>query len=160
SHDGKLITYIAYGSLLRGEVFPDLYLANAETGKRISRLVKTTTNPDFEQLRFIYSQPAFSPDGKHIAFTGQRGGRDVLILIDAKSGKEIREYDFELDQVLSPSFSPDGRQIVFSGMKHGTSDLYITPLEGGSFRQLTRDGYGDLQPQWSPDGRTIAFASD
>lgn len=160
SNDGKLITYIAYGSLLRGEVFPDLYLANAETGKRIARLIKTTTNPDFEQLRFIYSQPSFSPDGKYVAFTGQRGGRDVLYLLDVNSRKVVRSFDFELDQVLSPSFSPDGQHIVFSGMKHGTSDLYITPIAGGAHRQLTRDSYGDLQPQWSPDGRTIAFASD
>jgi Tol biopolymer transport system component len=160
SHDGKLITYIAYGSLLRGEVFPDLYLANAETGKRITRLVKTTTNPDFEQLRFIYSQPSFSPDGRLVAFTGQRGGRDVLYVLDVKSRKVVRRFDFQLDQVLSPSFSPDGKQIVFSGMKHGTSDLYITPIDGGGVRQVTRDNHGDLQPQWSPDGRTIAFASD
>ena len=55
SDDGKLITYIAYGSFLRGEVFPEMYLANAETGKRITRLVKTTLNPDFEQLRYVYS---------------------------------------------------------------------------------------------------------
>ena len=160
SNDGKLITYIAYGSLLRGEVFPDLYLANAENGKRIARLVKTSTNPDFEQLRFIYSQPSFSGDGKHLAFTGQRGGRDVLYLMDVKSRKVIKRFDFELDQVLSPSFSPDGRRIVFSGMKHGMSDLYVASLDAPGYQQLTKDQYGDLQPQWSPDGKTIAFASD
>lgn len=160
SNDGKYITYIAYGSLLRGEVFPDLYLADAETGKRLARLVKTTTNPDFEQLRFIYSQPSFSPDGKQVAFTGQRGGRDVLYLLDVKSRKVVRVFDFELDQVLSPSFSPDGKNIVFSGMKHGISDLYITSIDGETHRQVTNDFYGDMQPQWSPDGKTIAFASD
>lgn len=160
SNDGKYITYIAYGSLLRGEVFPDLYLADAETGKRLERLVKTTTNPDFEQLRFIYSQPSFSPDGKTLAFTGQRGGRDVLYLLDVKSRKTIKRFDLQLDQVLSPSFSPDGRRIVFSGMRHGTSDLYTVSLDAPGYVQLTKDSYGDLQPQWSPDGKTIAFASD
>ncbi len=160
STDGKYITYIAYGSLLRGEVFPDLYLADAETGKRLSRLVKTTTNPDFEQLRFIYSQPAFSPDGKTLAFTGQRGGKDVLYLLDVKSRDVVKRFDLPLDQVLSPSFSPDGRRIVFSGMRQGTSDLYVVSLDQPGLTQLTKDQYGDLQPQWSPDGKTIAFASD
>lgn len=160
SDDGKYITYIAYGSFLRGEVFPDMYLANAETGKRIARLVKTTTNPDFEQLRFIYSQPSFSPDAKMLAFTGQSGGRDVLYVMDVKSRKILKKFDFELDQVLSPSFSPDGRRIVFSGMRHGMSDLYIASLDAGGYTQVTKDPYGDLQPQWSPDGRTIAFVSD
>ncbi|MES2522012.1 MAG: hypothetical protein V4617_04855 [Gemmatimonadota bacterium] len=160
SNDGKLISYIAYGSLLRGEVFPDLYLANAETGKRIARLVKSSTNPDFEQLRFIYSQPAFSLDGTHLAFTGQSGGRDVLYVMDVRSRKVIKKFDFQLDQVLSPSFSPDGRRIVFSGMKHGMSDLYVASLDAPGYQQLTKDQYGDLQPQWSPDGKTVAFASD
>jgi hypothetical protein len=160
SPDGRYISYIAYGSLLRGEVFPDLYLADAETGKRLSRLVKTTTNPDFEQVRFIYSQPAFSPDGRTLAFTGQRGGRDVLYLLDIRRRKVFRRIDLELDQILSPAFSPDGQRIVFSGMKHGSSDLYVVSVDGTRREQLTRDPYGDLQPQWSPDGRTIAFASD
>ena len=160
SPNGKLITYIAYGSLLRGEVFPDLYLANAETGKRIARLVRSATNPDFEQLRFIYSQPSFSPDGKLIAFTGQKGGRDVLYLLDVKSRNIVKHFDVELDQVLSPSFSPDGRRIVFSGLRHGSSDLYMVSMDAPGVQQLTKDQYGDLQPQWSPDGKTIAFASD
>ncbi|MBP6775405.1 MAG: PD40 domain-containing protein, partial [Gemmatimonadaceae bacterium] len=160
SNDGKYITYIAYGSLLRGEVFPDMYLADAETGKRLARLVRTTTNPDFEQLRFIYSQPSFSPDGKLLAFTGQRGGRDVLYLLDVKSRKTVKRFDLPLDQVLSPSFSPDGRSLVFSGMRQGMSDLYIVSLDKPGYQQLTKDAYGDLQPQWSPDGKSIAFASD
>ncbi len=160
SPDGKYITYIAYGSLLRGEVFPDLYLADAETGKRIARLVKTTTNPDFEQLRFIYSQPSFSPDGKLLAFTGMKGGRDVLYLLDVAKRDVIRKIDIQLDQVLNPSWSPDGRRIVFSGMKHGTSDLYVVSLDQPGYQQITKDFNGDLMPQWSPDGKTIAFASD
>jgi hypothetical protein len=160
SNDGKYITYVGYGQLLRGEVFPDLYLADAETGKRIARLVKTTTNPDFEQLRFIYSQPSFSLDGRLLAFTGQRGGRDVLYVMDVQSRKIVKDFDFELDQVLSPSFSPDGRRIVFSGMRRGSSDLFVVSMDAPGFTQLTKDQHGDLMPQWSPDGRTIAFVSD
>ncbi|MDQ6612856.1 MAG: hypothetical protein M3Y64_10515, partial [Gemmatimonadota bacterium] len=160
SNDGKQIAFIAYGSLLRGEVLPDLYLADAETGKRQSRLVKSTTNPDFEQLRYIYSQPAFSPDGKSLAFTSQRGGHDILNLLDLKTRNVYKRIDFDLDEVLSPGWSPDGKMLVFSGMKHGMSDLYTVNADGTSLKQLTKDRYGDQQPQWSPDGKTIAFASD
>ncbi|WP_353266066.1 hypothetical protein [Gemmatimonas sp.] len=160
SNDGKYIAYIGYGSLLRGEVFPEMYLADAKTGKRITRLVKTTTNPDFEQLRFLYSQPSFSPDGKLLAFTGQRGGRDVLYVMDVARRKVVKDFDFELDQVLSPSFSPDGRKIVFSGLRHGTSDLYVASLDAPGYAQITKDTYGDLSPSWSPDGQTIAFVSE
>ena len=160
SPDGKYITYVGYGSLLRGEVFPELYLADVATGKRLKRLVKTTTNPDYEQLRFIYSQPSFSPDGKLLAFTGQRGGRDVLYVLDVARRKVVKDFDFEMDQVLSPSFSPDGRRIVFSGMRRGTSDLYVASMDTPGFVQLMKDTYGDLSPSWSPDGQQIAFVTE
>ena len=117
--------------------------------------MKSTTNPDFEQLRFIYSQPAFSPDGKQLAFTGQRGGRDALYLLDVASRKVIKRFDIDLDQVLSPSFSPDGKQIVFSGLRHGTSDLFLVSVDGNGYRQLTKDRYGDAQPQASKSGPKI-----
>lgn len=160
SNDATKIMYIAYGSLWKGEVFPDLYLADARTGKREARLVKSATNPDFEQLRYIYSQPSFSPDGKTMAFTSQKGGRDIINLMDAKTRKVYKRIDFDLDQVLSPSWSPDGKMLVFSGLKHGLSDLYTVNRDGTDLKQLTKDRYGDLQPQWSPDGTSIAFASD
>ncbi len=160
SPDGRLISFISYGSLLKGEVFPDLYLADAETGERQARLVKSTTNSDFEQLRFIYSQPSFSPDGRQLAFTGQRGGKDVLYLLDVQRRRVIRRIEPPVSQVLNPSFSPDGRQIVFSGLSGGVTDLWIVNTDGSGIRQLNTDMHGDAHPQWSPDGRTIAFASD
>ena len=67
---------------LRGQVFIDLWLGDAETGKRIARLVQSTFDPNFEELRLLYSQSAFSPDGQTLAFTAQRRGKDVLYLFD------------------------------------------------------------------------------
>ena len=160
SPDGSLISFISYGSLTRGEIFPDLYLADAETGERITRLVKSTTNPDFEQLRFIYSQPSFSQDGKLLAFTGQKGGKDVLYLMDVAKRDVIRRIELPVDQVLNPAFSPDNDRIVFSGLAGGITDLWVVNVDGSDARRLNRDMHGDAHPQWSPDGRTIAFASD
>jgi hypothetical protein len=160
SSDGKLIAFISTGSFLRGEVFFDLWLGNAETGKRIKRLVKSTTDPDYEELRLIYSQSAFSPDGSLLAFTAQRSGKDVMYLLDVRKRRTKMRFDLPLEGILSPSFSPDGKRIVFSGNKGGITDLYIVDVDGKNLRQLTNDRYGDLQPQWSPDGRTIAFASE
>lgn len=161
SPDGNYIAYIGYGSFLRGEVFPDLWLADGKTGKRLSRLVKSTTNADFEELRLLYSQSAFSPDGKTLAFTAMRGGRDILYLVDVKSRRIVREFpELPLDGVIGPTFSPDGGRIAFSGMRGGITDLYVMKVDGTDFRPLTQDRHGDLMPQWSPDGATIVFSTD
>ncbi len=160
SPDGKLIAYISTGSLLRAEVFPDLYLADATTGKRLKRLTRSTVDSDFEELRFLYSQGSFSPDGRYFAFTAQRGGKDVFYIYDIRRKKVVRRLDTKLQSMMGPSWSPDGRKIAFSGSEGGLSDLYLIDADGRNLQRLTNDTYGDLQPQWSPDGRYIAFASE
>ncbi|HSA54717.1 MAG TPA: hypothetical protein VLE53_03390, partial [Gemmatimonadaceae bacterium] len=160
SPDGSLITFIALGSFLRGEVFPDLWLGDAETGRRIKRLVKSTTTADFEELRLLYSQSAFSPDGKRLAFTAQRDGRDIMHVMDVERRKILKSFDVGLEWVTGPSWSPDGKQIVVSGTYTGLTDLFVIDYATGNLRRLTNDKFGDLQPSWSPDGRTIAFATE
>jgi hypothetical protein len=160
SSDGNRIAFLSNGSPKRGELFIDLWLADARTGKRIKRLVESTTNPNFEELRLLYSQSAFSNDGRTLAFTAQRKGKDVLYLMDVAKASVRARLDLPIDVVTSPVWSPDDRQLAFSGTRGGISDLFIVNSDGKNLRQMTNDKYGDLQPAWSPDGRRIAFASD
>ena len=160
SPDGRQIAYISSGNLLRAEVFLDLYLADATTGKRIKRLTSSTLNPEFEELRYIYSQSAFSPDGRTIAYTAQTGGKDVLYLEDVRSGGINRRLDTGLESMIGPSFSPDGKQLVFSGAKGGFTNLYMIGADGRDLKQITTGAWAALMPTWSPDGRRVAFVSD
>jgi len=160
SPDGRQIVFVSLGSLMRAEVFLDLYLADATTGARISRLTKSTLNPEFEELRYGYSQSAFSPDGRQVAFTAQRAGRDVIYIYDLRRERIVKRLDTPLQAMIGPSWSPDGRRIVFSGTAAGTTDLYLIDTDGRNLQRLTQDAYGDVQPQWSPDGRRIVFASE
>jgi Tol biopolymer transport system component len=160
SPDGRQIAYISTGSLLRAEVFLDLYLADATTGKRIRRLTKSTLDPEMEELRYAYSQGSFSPDGRLFAFTAQRKGKDVLYIYDVRRERVVRRLDTPLQAMIGPSWSPDGRKLAFSGASGGLSDLYVIDSDGKNLTRLTNDPQGDHQPQWSPDGRYIAFASE
>src|SRR4029077_15986004 len=55
SPDGKNIAFLSNGSFVRGEVFIDLWLGDAETGKRIARLVKSTFAPNLEGVGLLFS---------------------------------------------------------------------------------------------------------
>ena len=159
SDDGSKVVFLSNGNFLRGEVFIDLWLADARTGKRLRRLVKSTTNPNAEELRLLYSQSSFSPDGNQVAYVGQRNGKDVLYLTRTRGG-QTRRIDLPVDGVLSPVFTPDGSHVVFSSNKGGITDLAMVKADGTGFRMLTNDRFGDFMPNFSPDGKTIAFASD
>src|SRR6185312_1668657 len=160
SNDGSRIAFLSNGNEKRGEVFIDLWLADGRTGKRIKRLVNSTTNPNFEELRLLYSQSSFSNDGRTLAFTGERQGKDVLYLLDVATANVKKRVDLPVDAVWSPVWSPDDRQIAFSGTHGGITDLYTVDADGKNMRQLTNDVYADLQPAWSPDGHRIAFSTD
>lgn len=162
SSDGSRVAFLSNGNVSRGQVFIDLWLADGQTGRRIRRLAASSTNPDFEELRLLYSQAAFSPDGLQLAFTGQRAGRDVLYVMEVGGDKAeiIRRFDLPLESAMSPTWSPDGGRLVFSGTNGGITDLYMINADGSRFVQLTDDRFGDMQPQLSPDGTRIAFATD
>src|SRR4030095_16610737 len=114
SPDGKHIAFLSNGSFTPRRVFLYLWVGEAEKGKRIERLVKSTVDPNFEELRVLYSQSAFSPDGKLIAVTGQWSGKDALYVVDVQSPAKRTRLALPLEGVTGPTWSPDGKQIAFS----------------------------------------------
>jgi Tol biopolymer transport system component/DNA-binding winged helix-turn-helix (wHTH) protein len=60
----------------------------------------------------------------------------------------------------APSWSPDGRFVAFSRFVPDDANIFIMPIGGGDWVQLTHGPMDDMRPRWSPDGRYIAFLSD
>ena len=154
--DGRQIAYFSE----KNSFFVDLYLADAETGKVLRRLVKSTFSSNYESLRFINSAGSFSPDGRYFAIAAKRKDRDDLVILDVKKDEEARRIPLPLNGLTTPSWSPDGKQLVFTGYDGGVTDLFVVGADGKNLHRLTNDKYADLQPSWGPDGKTIAFATD
>ena len=125
-------------------------------------VVEGERSPSFEALHALDTKPAVSADGRLLAFSAKRAGRDHLYLWDLHRGREERRFTFEdIVAISSPSWSPDGRRLVFSGAhRGGIADLYVVDIEAGTLQALTGDVYHDRDPDWSADGRRIAFSSD
>jgi Tol biopolymer transport system component len=123
-------------------------------GPRGGRLRQLTRNnvDDFD--------PAFSPDGRRIAFARGRHGESPssLYLMDADGG-HVRRLTRSPGTDTSPSWAPDNTRLVFgrSGAKGGGyHEIDILDTRTGQVQPLVSGQVAD--PAWSPDGRLIAFA--
>lgn len=143
----------------RGQ-YSDIYLGSTIDGRVLKRLVKGERSSGFESFHFLRNGFSWSPDGKRVAFAAKSATRDRLYLVNVKTGRIEKHYQFALDALFSPAWSPDGKRIVVNGLRDGASDLYSVDVATGKLDQLTADVADDRDPAWSPDGKLLAFVSD
>jgi Tol biopolymer transport system component/imidazolonepropionase-like amidohydrolase len=103
-------------------------------------------------------QPAWSPNGRQIAFFAFRdGGYDLWSI--APDGSNQHKLTWGTFDDREPSWSPDGRQIAFSSDRSEKSyDIWTLDLASGSLTRLTQNTDEDRQPTWSPDGKRIVYS--
>jgi len=101
------------------------------------------------------TEPAWSPDGRHVAFTSYRDGNAEIYVMEA-SGAHPRRLTTSPQSDNAPSWLPDGR-IVFRSMRDGWANFYVTDADGQQVQALTRTPSDKGAPMVSPDGRWIAY---
>ena len=99
----------------------------------------------------------FSPDGEHIAFTGQYDGGTDVYVVDAWGGTPRRlTYHPATDRVLG--WFPDGKYVLFRSRREyplGAEEVYKVSIDGGMSEKLPVDQAG--LAAISPDGKHIAY---
>jgi TolB protein len=100
----------------------------------------------------------WSPDGKTLAYCGERGGEFDIYTIPATGGQEKRLTTAQgLDD--GPEYSPDGRSIYFNSVRTGTMQIWRMKTDGSDQEPVTADEFNNWFPHLSPDGRRVVFLS-
>jgi len=97
--------------------------------------------------------PAWSPNGKRIAFSRDPYGRLSVMSVDDSGLTHLSNKGFW------PAWSPDGERIAFTSTRDGNSEIYVMNADGSALTRLTVHPGDDAFPTWSPDRQRIAFAS-
>lgn len=103
--------------------------------------------------------PAWSPDGRRLAYVSFEGRRPVIMIQDIFSAKREKVAAFNGING-APAWSPDGTRLAMSLSKDGNSEIYVMHLASGRLQRMSDHLAIDTEPSWSPDGRTILFTSD
>ena len=140
---------------------PVLRILDVERG-RTDREIRL---PDVDEVL----NPAWSPDGRQIAFSGLVGGFNDLFIYDLESS-QVRRLTSDPFAEMDPAWSPDGRRLAFSTDRFTTN---LQTIEVGDLRLALIDvasgdirpaggfeGAKNISPQWTADGSALFFLSD
>ena len=100
--------------------------------------------------------PAWSPDGKTIAYTTDVNGEQEIAVRPADGGRERILTQFKSGFLYTPLWSPDSKRMAVSDANHR---LWLVDAANGKTTQVAMDAIAEIHDQaFSPDGRWLAYS--
>ncbi|WP_373017808.1 Tol-Pal system beta propeller repeat protein TolB [Thiomicrorhabdus sp.] len=103
--------------------------------------------------------PAWSPDGKKLAYVSFEKGRSYIIVqsLDGKYRETVASFKGING---APAWSPDGSKMAMTLSKDGSADIYVMDLNTRKLQRMTRNWSIETEAVWAADGRSLYFNSD
>ena len=103
--------------------------------------------------------PAWSPDGRRIAYVSFERGNSTIYIQEIGTGAREAVASFRGING-APAFSPDGRRLALTLSKSGNPEIYVMDLASKALTQVTHHYGIDTEAVWTPDGNSLVFTSD
>jgi TolB protein len=110
---------------------------------------------------FPIMSPAWSPDGRRLAYVSFEEGAPAVYVQEVFSGQRRKVATGATGGTnSSPAWAPDGRSLAITRSVDGNPDIYVLDLTSGQTRRLTEDAAIDTEASFAPDGKSLIFTSD
>ena len=122
------------------------------TGVNIQLFLWQPTDGQVTRLtrdEYINAGPAFSHDGRYLAYHSFRNDNSEIMLLDLASGEAVNLTNHAAKD-SHPTWSPDDSQIAFVTNRDGNDEIYVMDVDGSDLHNLTNHPARDFEPQWSP----------
>ena len=103
--------------------------------------------------------PAWSPDGKKLAYVSFENDKPVVYVQTLATGNREPLANFKGNN-SSPAWAPNGNQLAVVLSRDGISQIYTLNADGSGLRRVMRSPLIDTEPSFMPDGNSLVFVSD